>query len=337
MQVIFLGCAHIHMKDAIDAIKENPEVKIVGVWDHDPQRAMYWAEKLDTTQLPYPDVSGADAVIIMSETSLHLELVKVATDAGKPLFVEKPLAVSYKEAQQISKMITQAGVLFHTGYFMREIEALKQLRSLVQRKGFGKVVRARALFAHNGLPSGWFSDYSWMFIKKDVGYGGFGDLGVHLVDLLTWTLGSPVSSVSSILFRSTPGLEVDDGGEALFLLQDGTTASIGVGLTERSAPFELLVTGTDGYATIRDDLLTVETISESFRLPLQRLSAAKGVQRFLAVLGGESIATLVSTEEAAQHCAVLEACYQAASQNTWVNVTTKTQDSLAGSYNYHDC
>jgi len=321
MRVTFLGCAHIHMKDAVEAVLSHPEPVAVTVWDHQPERAAYWADRLGARLQLEPTVGDSDAVIVMSETALHRTLAEKALSAGRPLFIEKPLAASYRDAQYIAELVAQSGVLFHTGYFLREIDSLQRLRSLVLDHELGQVVRARALLAHGGVPAGWFSEYSWMLRKEDAGYGGFGDLGIHLVDLLTWILDARVSAVSACLRTVTSGLEVEDSGEALLRLQDGTLATIGAGLSERGLLFELLITGTEGYAVIRDHHLIVEAASQTTKWPMEAPSARRAVQRFLATLGGGSREMLVPVEEAARHSAVVDACYQSAQLGTWIDIS----------------
>lgn len=320
MRVTILGCAHIHVKDALEAIVSGPQTSVLAVWDHQHERAAHWAKKLGIRAIAKPRVDDADAVIVMSETPLHRQLAELAANARKPLFVEKPLATSYKEAQLIAEIVVRSGAVFHSGYFLRENEAFQQLRALIRRGGLGRIVRARAFFAHGGVPAGWFDDHPWMLKREKVGYGGFGDLGIHLVDLLTWLLDSPVSAVSACLRTMTPGLDLDDSGEALLRLQDGTIATIGAGLAERGAPFELMITGTDGHASVRDGLLTVVTGSRTLTQTVEAPSATKGVQRFLGAAGGGSAETLVTVGDAARHCAVLDACYRAASCASWVEV-----------------
>src|SRR5438067_1919394 len=92
----FLGVAHIHTPNFVKKLQEWPEARVKAVYDHDAERGERRAQELDAKFTDNIDKILQDreigSVVICSETARHLELVERAAQAGKHLFVEKPLA-----------------------------------------------------------------------------------------------------------------------------------------------------------------------------------------------------------------------------------------------------
>ena len=122
-QVALVGGAHVHTPGFVKRLQARPDVTVKYVWDHDAERAQKWAAELAAQTVADldliwsdPEISGA---IICSETDRHKPLVLAGAEAGKHLFVEKPLGIGAADAYDMADAIEAAGVLFQTGYFMR--------------------------------------------------------------------------------------------------------------------------------------------------------------------------------------------------------------------------
>lgn len=322
LRLAILGCAHIHISDAAAAIEEHTQARVTAVWDHDGERAALWAGRLGApvTGDPGEAAALADAVIVMSETSRHAELAAAATAAGKDLFIEKPLGRSAAEAEAIRAAIERAGVRFHTGYLLREVDGHQHIRELVREGALGTIVRARGLFAHPGALAGWFEDYPWTTDPAAAGFGGFGDEGVHVIDLLCWTLGQSITTGTADIVRVTPNARIDEHGEALVHFDGGAVATIGAGWTEPVQLTEIVVMGTKGYARVTNGELQVDAPERQEQRASSAPASRLAVGRFLAAVTDGSDEPLVSSREAAEHCRVLEALYRAASADTWVSL-----------------
>ena len=104
-------------------VKALPDVQIKYVWDHDADRAARRAKEVDATVPADLNAIWSDpeisAVIILSETNRHYDLVLAAAKAGKNMFVEKPMGITGGESREMAEAIEKAGVIFTTGYFSR--------------------------------------------------------------------------------------------------------------------------------------------------------------------------------------------------------------------------
>ncbi len=101
--IAFLSTAHIHTRGYLEALAKREGVKLAGIWDDVSERGRRYAEKYGApfesdlrTLIRRKDV---DALVVCSENARHLPLLKAAIPARKPIFCEKPLATTTREAR----------------------------------------------------------------------------------------------------------------------------------------------------------------------------------------------------------------------------------------------
>ena len=150
-----LGVAHIHTPGFVKRLNErSSEFAVNAVWDSQPERARIAAGHLNSQAVAdYRAIladDAVDAVVICAETSLHRELAVAAAEAGKDMFVEKPLAISADDAYAIQRAIDAAGVIFQTGHFMRSMPVYRQLKAWIDAGTLGTITRIRHSNVHQG-------------------------------------------------------------------------------------------------------------------------------------------------------------------------------------------
>jgi len=226
----------------------------------------------------------------------------------------------------MAEAIEKAGVLFTTGYFMRTSRQHLFLKDQIEKGNFGKITRARGSNCHNGSLGGWFDgEFRWMADPKISGVGAFGDLGTHMLDILMWMLG-PVDTITADIQQVTtryPGC--DETGEALFKFHDGVIGTLAAGWVDVDNPVSLLVSGTEGHASIVNGLLYFKS---------NKVNGADGkepwsdmpprlpqpIVQFLDALDGKPHEHLVKPSEAAARVAVMEAADKGSQSRAWMKV-----------------
>jgi predicted dehydrogenase len=333
----FLGCAHIHTPGFIKAIgKRGGDVKVKSVWDHDAERAKKRAAELGASVVDDPKTILADddikAVVICSETDRHEQLVVPAAQAGKALFVEKPLGITARDADAMADAIEKAKVTFQTGYFMRGQPRLRFLRQKIADGAFGTITRLRGCNGHGGALGGWFdTEWRWMADVKRAGVGGFGDLGTHALDILLWWMGhgdnadgSKVENCTAAISNGTARYpECDELGEGIIRFKSGAIATLAASWDDVANPMTFQIAGTEGHAAIFNDQLYFQSKHEAgsdIKKPwAKELPETKpaGFEAFLDAVSGKP-AELVGVREAAARTAVMEALYQSARRRSGV-------------------
>lgn len=323
-----VGCAHIHTPNFIKRLAARRDVRVVAVWDHDAGRARRAAEQLGA-QTRVLDAIWRDetisAAIICAETDRHPELVFAGARAGKHLFVEKPLGVAAADARAMADAIERAGVRFQTGYFMRGNPVNLFLRDHLRRGSFGTLTRLRLTNCHSGVQRGLFDgEWRWMADPAIAGFGGFGDLGSHALDLLLWLLGdaTPETATARIGNATRRYGDCDEYGEALLAFPGGPIATIAAGWVAVANPVTHEIAGTAGHAVVvngdlylQGDAFPGATLARPWRdLPAGQPHA---FELFLDALSGKDV-PLVTPREAARSCAIMETLYAAARTQTWL-------------------
>jgi predicted dehydrogenase len=334
IETALIGCAHIHTPGFIKRLQARDDVKVTAVWDHDGARAQKRAGELDAAVVQDLDAIWSNpaiqAVVICTETDRHEPLVLAAAAAKKHLFVEKPLGMGAADAYRMADAIAEAGVLFQTGYFQRGNPHTLFLKEQIDKGAFGRITRVRHSNCHGGALGDWFTpEWLWMTDLKQAGVGAFGDLGTHSLDILMWLLGD-VTSVTATLDTAIDRYpNCDEFGEGLLRFANGVVGSLAAGWVDVADPVKVIVSGTEGHAYVSgNDLFFKSSQVEGAdgAGPWRDLPEAwpHAFELFFDAVGGKAGIPLVGAHEAAARSAVMEAMYQAAAQQTWVGIESKS-------------
>src|SRR5262245_12414820 len=324
-----VGCAHIHTPGFVKSLQKRANVvKVKRVWDHDPARATQRAHELGAQVVS--DVGDIwrdgdiSAAVVCSETDRHEKLVLAGAEAGKHLFVEKPLGMGRRDAVAMAEAITSKGLIFQTGYFNRSWPPVLYLREHVMKGTFGKITRARASVCHNGAMRGLFDDeWRWMADVKQAGVGAFGDLATHGLDVLLWLLGD-VESVAGTLDVGTARYpDCDETGEAILRFKNGVIATLAGAWDDVANPLQFVISGTEAHASVINDQvwMTCPKLQLEGKSPLPAEQLPNGYPHafdlFLDAIEGKQGLPLVSAREAAYRVTVMETIYEAARKKQW--------------------
>jgi predicted dehydrogenase len=118
----------------VGVLAELPQVELVGIVDIDRERIQSLAETYNTAGLTdYRDLLGeVDVVSIAVPTALHSEVAREFLDAGVHVLIEKPLAPTLGEAEELFEVADQRGVMLHVGHVERFNGAVQELKNIVR-------------------------------------------------------------------------------------------------------------------------------------------------------------------------------------------------------------
>lgn len=132
------------------------------------------------------------AVSITAPNFLHREIGVAMAEAGKHLWIEKPVGLTAEDARAVADAVAKAGVRSAVGFNYRNAPAVEKARDLIAAGEIGTVTHARVRL---------FSDYAahpegaltWRYERERGGSGVLGDLASHGVDLARYLLGDITS------------------------------------------------------------------------------------------------------------------------------------------------
>jgi predicted dehydrogenase len=282
--------AHLpRLKERIDA------VDVVALSDVNAQAAERTAQEYSIPRhsTDYKDwLSDVDAVVIGVPTHLHHTIGIDAANAGKAIFMEKPMTRTREQADKLLAAVENSGVPFQVGFVRRFDEDWLGWRDLIQQEKIGKPVVWRDTSAGYGAPSAWFN-------IEEMGGGPFIDGCIHNYDFALHTFG-PAEWAFAHLRTMREGNTAFDTGTATIHFQSGDElmlawswglprATSGSRIFEFLGPRGVLNYGDNNQFCIQTEGETEPSI-ESISFPANALGDAfnKQMDEFIDVAQGES-------------------------------------------------
>jgi len=194
-----------------------------------------------------------DAVIIGLPTHLHLRCAKEAAEAGKHIFLEKPIARNIEEAKEIVTAAQRNSVKLMMGYPLRFNQDFSTLRERVTDGTLGDVEVAHATyigagpFFHRAEGHAPVPVPEWWFNKELTGGGALMDVGSHMINLLRWYFGEITDIKSSLGYRFN--MDFEDRATCLANFESGTFAIMDVGWFSQEYKLKIELLGSVGHAT----------------------------------------------------------------------------------------
>jgi predicted dehydrogenase len=198
------------------------------------------------------------AIFLATPHSLHVDQISAVAAAGKPVWSEKPLALTRAEAERAIAAVTKAKVPFALGNNKRCFASMRELKRLVTDGVIGDVLHVEGHFSNEHstrVMGGWRDD------PRESPGGGMTGAGLHLIDAFV-NLAGPIASVDAKVYSRKPPPDPRDVAAALVQFESGAT---GLLATVRAAPmyWRIHVFGTKGSVESRDETtLTLSLIGK---------------------------------------------------------------------------
>ncbi len=244
---------------------EHPAVNFIATADRDPANAKALADKIGAQVysgnnleiINHPDVT---AVVVSTAEGEHTEAVLAAIAAGKPVLVEKPIALTTTEADAIivaaERGVNGKASNVRVGYSRRYKERYLIAKEQIIQGRVGKITGAAARVFNS-------SSQALAMLKRDPHATPVVDALTYYVDLMGWFLGG--AKLVEVYARGTKGVlkaaghDVDDVCYSVLTYDDGSTVNLGISyaLPEKypslghAARVEVL--GTEGVMILDDD------------------------------------------------------------------------------------
>ncbi|MBI3938420.1 MAG: Gfo/Idh/MocA family oxidoreductase, partial [Betaproteobacteria bacterium] len=240
---------------------EHPAVRFVAVSDLDPAKARDLAGKVgaqfhsgdNLAVIMHPEVN---AVVVSTSEGEHAAPVLAAIEAGKPVLVEKPIALTLSETERIIVTAERAGASLRVGYSRRYKERYLIAKEQIVQGRLGRVVGAAARVYNS-------RSQAFAMLKRNPGATPVVDALTYYVDLMNWFLAG--TRLCEVFARGQKGVlrqagfDTDDVSWAILTYADGAVANLGVcyALPEKypalghAARVEIL--GTEGVMILDDD------------------------------------------------------------------------------------
>lgn len=163
---------------------------------------------------------------ICTPNDSHKDIIFEALKNNKVIYCEKPLAESYKSALEIADAVKKSGVENAVALIYRFVPAVRLIKEEIEEKSIGDIIDFKIKLYHKSYLNE-NKKASWRTGAASGG-GALLDLGVHLVDIIHFTLGDieEVSCKNRIFFKDRTS--VDEISECKLKLENNTTGTLEV-------------------------------------------------------------------------------------------------------------
>ena len=226
----FIGCGEVTERKSGPAFSLIEGSSVVAVMSRSKDKAQSYAERYGiprwyTDALSLVNDPEVNAVYIATPPSSHATYAIMAMKAGKPVYVEKPLAASYMDCQRVMRVSAETGVPCFVAYYRRNLPYFNKVRELLSQGAIGKVINVQVRFSVPPRDLDYNSTHLPWRVQRDIAGGGyFYDLAPHQIDLLQEFFG-PIVYVSGFSANRGGLYQTEDTVSASFAFQDGMPGS----------------------------------------------------------------------------------------------------------------
>ncbi len=216
----FIGCGEATEKKSGPAFACVEGSQVVAVMSRNLDKARDYAKRNNIARY-YDDPQAlvddpeVNAIYIATPPSTHATFAIMAIKAGKPVYIEKPMAANYEDCCRINRLVELTGVPCFVAYYRRYLPYFQKVKQLIDEGRIGRINNVQIRFAVQPRDLDYNSkDLPWR-VQADIAGGGyFYDLAPHQIDLLQEMFGPIIEA---------QGFKTNRGG--LYKTEDTVTAS----------------------------------------------------------------------------------------------------------------
>ncbi|MCM0646929.1 Gfo/Idh/MocA family oxidoreductase [Clostridium swellfunianum] len=238
-----------------------------------------------------------DFIDICTPNDSHMDIVKAAAHAGMPIYCEKPLSSSCKEAEEMTRLVKEAGIKNAVALIYRFVPAVRLIKEELEEGTIGEIIDFKIKLYHKSYLD---SNKKGVWRTKAASGGGaLLDLGIHLIDIIHFTMGEveKVKAESRIFFEDRTS--VDEISNCELHLENGIRGNLEVSrvFADKEESTTFVVYGTKGSLRMTSaDSMNIEIYD--FNKNISYIKSAKGNKNILKYYGGSTMGFFYDSHKA---------------------------------------
>lgn len=249
-----IGAGNVCEKKSGPAFYKTKHSELVAVMRRDKEKVKDFAQRHNVKKY-YTDADilindpEVDIIYVATPPDSHKKYVIKALQAGKPVYVEKPMAMNYNECQEMIEFAEKAGQKLFVAHYRRALPYFLKVKELLDSNAIGKILTTDIKYTRPASESDINPKSQTWRVKRDIaGEGYFFDLAPHTLDILDFLLGE-IEDTKGYSHNSGGFYEVADTITAILKFRSGV---IGTGewcfvSSEESRQDSIVITGTEGF------------------------------------------------------------------------------------------
>ncbi|MBM7581178.1 putative dehydrogenase [Caldicoprobacter guelmensis] len=330
-----IGCGSIHGVHA-DAIVSSELSRLVSVVDIDEKRARASASKYNCRwYVDYRDVLSddqVDVVHICTPHYLHASMAIEAVRSGKHVLVEKPVAISVSQAQEMAEESKKHGRYIGVCFQNRFNPESQKAKEVIDSGTIGQVKGVKGIVTWFRTRE-YYTESGWRGRFATEGGGVLINQAIHTLDLMQW-LGGGVKAVKGNVATNLLGdvIEVEDTADALLFFKNGARGIFyATNCYVANSPVEIEIVCEKATLRIYDGTLVMEQGGSYQRLVSKgsgetayksywgRSHAILIEEFYKAILSGNP-RHIISVEEGMESLKIIDGIYKSSSTGNVINI-----------------
>ena len=273
-----IGCGDVTEVKSGPAFQKVDNSELIAVMRRNGEKAADFAKRHHVSKW-YDDADklindkAINAIYVATPPSSHAEYAIKSMKAGKPVYVEKPMAMNADECRQMIDVSKATGTPLFVAYYRRALPYFVKLKELIDMNAIGEVKMINLILHWPPKPEELEGAPRWRVDPSISGGGHFHDLAAHQLDYLEFVFG-PIKTVKGIATNQAGLYPTDDVVSAAFQFESGVagTGSWCFTVPEKQTMDVTEIVGSKGkisFSFFSNTVLHVETetMVENFDIP----------------------------------------------------------------------
>lgn len=219
-----IGCGNVTEVKSGPAFSKIADSRLVAVMRRDRALAEDYARrhkvpKFYSDALELINDKEVTAIYIATPPGSHMEYALEVIKAGKPVYIEKPMAINYEECARINEAARKQGVPVFVAYYRRALPGFMMVKEMIERGRIGRVQFIQMQLFKYPSPDEKAGNLPWRVDPRMSGGGHFFDLASHQLDWFDYVFG-PVVKVKSVALNHGGLYKAEDFVSAEFVFAD---------------------------------------------------------------------------------------------------------------------
>ena len=215
-----------------------------------------------------------DAICICTPSGQHAHQAIAAAEAGKHIFVEKPMALTEEDCDRMIEAASDNGVCLAVSLQRRAEPVFRKVRAAIEAGDLGQLTLGVVTMPYY-RDMAYYNQAAWRGTWELDGGGVLMNQGIHIIDLLIWFMGDP-SSIEAYAKTLLRDIEVEDIASAHLTFTGGATATIAATTTAANGyPHRIELYGTNGAIQMEGEEVIRWNIVDTSRLTIEPPAAVE--------------------------------------------------------------
>ncbi len=255
-----IGCGDVTEVKSGPAFQKIPGSKLTYVMRRNEVKLKDYAQRhgVEKYSTDYKDLledEELDAIYIATPPHMHRFYTEQVAKAKKHVYVEKPMALTVKECEEMIEICKNEGVKLFVAYYRRGQEKFESTKNMIDNKEIGEI-RSFQLLYTSQIPKH-DPNRPWLYDKDISGGGKLYDVGSHMIDLLLYFFGD-VAYAKGISSNQSHTFDVSDVTSGLIAFKNSVQGTVQMNFNAMENRDELLIIGSKG--SIKFSMMDLEPV-----------------------------------------------------------------------------